>query len=128
VLEDTIGWLYAGGWPKHRWKLKPAYELTQEAPVGMFLIFGADWGPSPDRDRYTEPAPDRDRDRALGPGGSVPTGGADAHRGERPEPPEPGILHDDGVSCDPERERRPNPVALADEVAARADDPELGLA
>lgn len=93
--------------------------------MGMFLIFDFSL---PDRDRRTETAPDRDRDRALGPGGDVPACGAEADGGERPEPPEAGALHDDGLPVHPERQRRPYPVALADEVAARPDEPEFGLA
>ena len=44
VLEDTIGWLYASGWPKHRWKLKPAYEpiaVARKEPVTELNIDAA---------------------------------------------------------------------------------------
>ena len=91
----------------------------------MFLIF--DFA-LPDRDRRTETAPDHDRDGALGPDRDIPAGRAEADGGERLQPPEPGILHDDGIPVHPERHRRPDPVALADEIPARADEPELGLA
>ena len=91
----------------------------------MFLIF--DFA-LPDRDRESGAASDRDRHGALGPGADVSASRADADRGERPEPPEPCPLDDDGIPVHPERHRRPDPVALADEIPARADEPELGLA
>lgn len=96
--------------------------------MGMFLIFDPDWRPLPNRDRCTKTTADRDRDRALGPGADVPAGCAEADGGERPDPPEAGSLDDDGIAGSPERDGRPNPVALADEITARPDEPELGLA
>jgi DNA modification methylase len=43
VIEDTIAWTFGSGWPKHRSKLKPAFEpicVARKGPVSLLDIEG----------------------------------------------------------------------------------------